>query len=181
MKVIEHPQSFKEGTRVMMLKGRHKDGLTDERCILRVSHDATEFDRKMKDLVFSAQPGERIYASAGARNVAAAVRLFKQRQLDADYDEDCLAFYRSLNSRWCSCLSSPQAQQEKFWLFDCDAPSDEARVLVEYYEAVFIGSHYAYASKSGRHVVVKPFDKSKLRAGTRALLHENAIMLWGFA
>jgi hypothetical protein len=179
MKIINHAERFTTGTRVLMLKGRHKDGITEERTILRVSNSTEEFNRIIEFFCKIANPAERIYASAGSRNVKKAARLFKERQLAASYDQDEDDFYHHLEARWCSCLMAPTSQEEKFWLFDCDAPEDNASCFQEY-NTISAGNAYTYNSKSGTHTIVKPFDKSKCSDRVRALIHDNAIMLWGY-
>ena len=181
MKIIEHPKRFRDRTRVLFLKGRNKDGCTDQRTIMRTSHDPDEFDRRLAELVEAARPGERIYASAGPRAVAAAMRVFKERQLAADYDADPEAFYRSIEARWTSCLMAARAQDGKVWLFDCDQPADAARVEAELAEHCDHNvDAYRYATKSGVHIVVAPFNRSRLSDDVRRLIHDNPLMLWGY-
>ena len=129
MTVIDHPERFRTGTRVLFLKGRNKDGCSDQRTIMRISHTQDQFDRRLSELLEAQRPGERIYAAAGPRSMAAAVRVFKERQLAAEYDQDPEAFYRSMDARWASCLMAPRAQYGKTWLFDCDEPADADRLL----------------------------------------------------
>ena len=81
---IDHPDRFKAGTRVLMLAGRHKDGLEQQRKIIRVAHTSDEFDRVYADLSAMRAPHERIYGSAAARDMAKAIRRFKEAQLAAD-------------------------------------------------------------------------------------------------
>jgi len=131
MKILDHPVGFKSGTRVLMLKGRHKDGLTNERTILRVAHSEDQFDRILEELSSLSMDGERIYAPAGSRSVSKAIREFKRRQLDNDYAENPEAFYRDITSRWTSCLMAPSSQREKFWIFDCDDERSVPNVLSE--------------------------------------------------
>ncbi len=181
MKVIDHPVRFKYGTRVLFLKGRNKDGCTDQRTLMRISHDAGQFEHRLAELQEVSRPAERIYASAGPRAVSAAMRVFKERQLAADYDEDPEAFYRSIETRWASCLMAPRAQDGKVWLFDCDEPNDTERVeaeLAKQYDRDV--QPYRYATKSGAHIVVAPFNKSLLSDDVRALIHDNPLMLWGY-
>lgn len=180
MHLIEHPEQFKTGARVLMLKGRHKDGVEKERTIVRVSHGVDQFDGALGTLVSALRPGERIYASAGERSMPAAIREFKRRQLDADYDDDPQRFYRALNERWVASLMQPASQLEKLWLFDCDTPEDLARVEAELAASYEREPPYKYATKSGAHIVLQPFDKSKLSDASRALIHTNPILLWAW-
>lgn len=181
LRLIDHPDQYRDGTRVLMLKSRHKDGHDKERQIMRVTHSRDHFNCTLDELLAEARDGERIYGAAGVRDMAKAVRLFKQRQLDADYDDDPLRFYRSVNERWISALMAPTSQATKLWLFDCDTAEDGARVLselAEHYDREM--EPYQYASKSGLHVVVQPFDRSRLSDGVRSLIHENPSILWGY-
>ena len=74
MNIIEHPPSYMEGTRVLFLEGRHKDGVEEQRALLRVSHSVEEFGNTLCELVDLSRSGERIYASAGERSVSKAMR-----------------------------------------------------------------------------------------------------------
>lgn len=42
------------------------------------------------------------------------------------------------------------------------------------------GFVYKYPTKSGTHILVKPFNKSLLSDSQRARLQENPLMLWGY-
>lgn len=67
MHLIEHPFRFRAGTRVLFPKGRHKDGLREERTIMRVSHDAEQLEKSRRELQGAWRAGERACASAGAQ------------------------------------------------------------------------------------------------------------------
>lgn len=181
MHLIQHPNSYKDGARVLLLKGRHKDGRHEQQTIMRVTTSVEQFERRINELANMALAGERIYASAGARSLDSAIRLFKERQLAADYDADPHGFYLRLEDRWASALSNPRSQAEKVWLFDCDNRQEIEAVeaaLEEHYDRPF--EPYVYPSKSGWHTIVHPFNKGLLGDKVRKLLHENAIMLWGY-
>ena len=51
MHVIDHPRRYRTGTRVLFLKGRHKDGIQDERMVMRISHDEDQFNRALGELI----------------------------------------------------------------------------------------------------------------------------------
>lgn len=181
MKLICHPEKFRTGTRVIMLKGRYKDGLTRQRQIFRVSHSVREFDAAIDELRAIAREGERIYASAGARCMVRAIREFKRRQLDADYDANPRLFYERLWDRWVSCLMAPTSQEEMFWLFDCDSREEADMVMRELGELYHREMQpYCYPTKSGKHILVQPFNRTKLRPEVAPLIHENPIILWGY-
>lgn len=180
--LIAHPERFMDGARVLMLKARHKDGEMDERTILRVSHGAGRFRRSMNSLLEIMRPNERIYVSAGERDLKKAVRLFKERQLDADYSDDSGDFYRHIDARWASCLMAPTAQLDKVWLFDCDTPADVDLALDEYLaNGRMTVEPYRYPSKNGTHILVPPFNRQRLSPKAQAMLHDNAIILWAYS
>lgn len=179
MKLLEHPEKYKLGVRVLLLRGRPKDGLEENRAITRISHYPEQFDRRLLELTSIARNGERIYVSAGARDLGKAARTFRERQLNSEYDRNPLDFYQKLDARWASCLQSPGAQAEKLWMFDCDSPEDTERTK-DFTEARGLVDPYWYRTKNGEHCIVKPFNKTWMDEPIRKLLHENAIMLWGW-
>lgn len=171
------------GARVLMLAGRKKDGLENTRRILRVSHSSAHFQRVMADLTRMAEPGERIYATAGERDVKKAVYEFKRRQLEADYNGQWSDFYETLESRWASCLMSPgaQAQDLRYWLIDCDEPG-QAEQVESVLQAIYDREPepYRYPTKTGEHFIVKPFNRSFLSPEIDKLIQTNPVMLWAF-
>lgn len=182
MRILTHPATYKSGARLLVLRSRNKDGATSLRTITRASFSEADFDQQLDALVDLLRPGERIYASAGARDVPKAIRLFKERQLAADYDPDTAAFYRNIEQRWFSALMDTRCQAEKIWLFDCDSADDTVLVRKDLSQLEGLSAPpYDYATKSGTHFIVPAFDKSRLTDHTRALIHDNALMLWAFS
>lgn len=182
MRVLTHPPRYKSGARLLVLRSRNKDGAAALRTIARAAFSEYEFDQQLDALAELLRPGERIYANAGARDVPKAIRLFKERQLAADYDSDTAAFYRNIEQRWFSCLMDTRCQADKIWLFDCDSAEDTALVRDDLSKLDCLpAAPYEYATKTGTHFVVAAFDKSQLTEHTRALIHDNALMLWAFS
>ena len=177
MKLLDHPDEYRNGVRVLFLKGRYKDGIVHQRTRQVISHDADAFDDGLKELQLLAQPGERIYASAGPRCLERATRIFKEKQLAADYEEG-IQFYRKLTDRWISCLMKPTSEdkENKKWLIDCDTTEDTW--AVEDYIAKKDWEHYRYQSKSGTHFILEPFNLKDWPFPE--MVHRNAIMLWGY-
>ena len=182
LKIIEHPDSFKAGTRVLNLLSRNKDQANKRRTIIRTTHTSEQFDRQLKELIFIADEGQRLYASAEPRDVAKSIRSFKLAQLDADYDPDPTKFYQSLESRWASALMRPTNGEKanRLWLLDCDSADDythAARELDAHYDHEF---RYEYETKSGRHILVKPFNSTLSDTAFQNLIHKNPLMLWAY-
>jgi hypothetical protein len=87
----------------------------------------------------------------------------------------------NLEDRWASALMAPTSQLDKLWLFDCDAP-DEAAVVTSDLARIGIRGEalYQYASKTGTHMIVEPFDRTLLSELAAARIHANPLMLWGY-
>lgn len=185
VQLIPHPGHYTVGTRVLILKGRNKDGATDQRVIMRVTHEPGKFARALAELMSLQRPGERIYVTAGARDVSKAMRLFKERQLANDYAQDPLDFYCHIEARWISCLMAVEAQAEKLWLFDCDdlLAIDETGTALSNLAAL---GHlpettvYFYATKNGGHYITPPFNRTLLPDSVQARLQTNPLMLWAY-
>jgi hypothetical protein len=174
--IINHSKyDMSSGTRVLLLKGRHKDGLTRQRTITRVTHNEEQWEEAFDVLMTIMENGERIYGTAGQRDVKKAARKFKERQLAAEYDQDPLAFYRKMDFRWASCLMDESCQADKKWLFDCDNADHVVRV------STFLTDNnipfYEYDTKNGLHCITSPFNRSKLPDGLDQVLHTNALSL----
>ncbi len=176
---IAHPSEYKTGTRVLMLTSRHKDGHSKERKVFRISHDAEEYDSIIGKFTAMMNPGERIYASAASRDLAKAARRFKERQLNAEYDQDPLSFYRCIEARWTSCLMDTASAASKIWMFDAD--TDEQVELVKTHllsrTQADGSSPYAYATKNGLHVILPAFNLQDIPPPCRELLHKDPLIL----
>lgn len=184
MHLIDHGHEFGTGTRVVMLKGRYKDGLAEQRTITRVTHSMSHWKQTVEELAEMSIEGERIYATAGERCLLKASRRFKETQLQADYDDDPMRFYKTIEARWASCLMQGSSQKDRVWLFDIDSEEERAKVdeALERFQnkvreyPVF----YSYPTKNGRHYLSKPFNKSLLPDDVRGLLSDNALALIGY-
>ena len=177
--VIDHTHDFKSGTRVLSLVGRLKDGVSNQRGINRVTHTVEKWDAAFAEFLSQMQDGQRIYCTAGSRDIEKAARQFKQRQLESEYDEDPMAFYRNMQSRWASCLCSPQSQEQKIWMFDCDSDAEYDAVTAEV-SRLGLSVNW-YKTKNGQHGLVAPFNKMLLATDElRNLIHTNALGLLAY-
>lgn len=171
--LIDHPEYFMSGTRVIQLTGRNKDNAAPRR-IHKVSTNQECFEEILEELIEMARPNERIYASASARNVERASRDFKHRMVDAETEPNPMSFYESLNSRWVSCLMAPNCQSPKLWMFDCDSVQEYASVLA-YLNEQEKSVEYQYKTKNGYHVIVTPFH---MRSPSPIEKQDNPLILW---
>lgn len=176
---IKHPVEYTEGVRVILLVSRNKDGGEKNRRITRISHNSTQFASIINDFKKIKKEPDRIYASLVPRNVLKAARDFKHKIIDADYQGDPETFYKNISNHWVSSLmiDTSISKEDKLWMFDCDSEDDylETKAQLLQYN---VPIHYEYRTKNGFHVVVKPFDRSKLTFAVRELLHDNSLILW---
>lgn len=179
---INHHTHFREGIRVLALSFRNKDGNFGNKYIQRISYNFLEYWEKYEELLALGSQGDapfRIYSSVEERCEQKAIREFKRRQLDADYDSNPLDFYKNIRSRWTSCLMEPKSVKEKYWLFDCD--TDEQ---TNYIRAILSTTYnrdfepYWYATKAGKHCITQPFNLHGLDVSD--ILHKNAMMLCAY-
>lgn len=176
---LSHPESFKSGTRLLMLKSRHKDGyIGRERAILRQSNSMDSFDALLDELRVLMRPNERIYASASPRNLMRAGRLFAERFMASSYDPPEVRenFHRRLPFNWYSCLRQHEAadKSDKWWMFDCD--DDRTHDLVMRFTADM--DRYVYGTKSGHHVLVRPYNRQTTPSEIGQFPDANPLILW---
>lgn len=176
MKVIEHPKVYKEGVRVLLRVTRNKDvpGGGDRSSKKMVSQSPEEFDEILQEMIAGAKEGERIYSTLDPRDVKKAIRIFKTRQLEADYysEEDHKSFYLDVKNRWISSLMAPQARAGNKFLIDIDDPNDYEKAIAE---LAFNGTppEYTYTTKNGMHIITNPFNPKTVSFPVQ----KNAMML----
>jgi hypothetical protein len=182
--LLNHPDTFRDGVRVLFLKSRNKDNPTRNITLIRITNNVDQFNRMLLELDNLALPGERIYSAASPRDMTKAVRHFKEAQLAADYDKEPLKFYANLEARWASSLMQPNCQirDQKFWLFDCDTEEElaSANKTLDQAAASTTLDTYTYPSKSGVHILCRPFNTKLCSDLSRNCLKQNAMMLWGW-
>lgn len=191
---INHPASFKEGVRVLLLMLRAKDGgsaKTDRRATKKVvTQSAAEFDEALAELRSLWQPDQRIYSTINARALHKAQRIFNYRLLDAQYfapaDRD--AFYLDLENRWISCLKDSQASAGSLFLLDIDGDEVQRSTLINGLYKVqqsILGNKLfdvvdRYSTRNGEHLITTPFNPAILPFPPKDILHKNALMLWSY-
>jgi len=181
MHLIEHAYGFRQGTRVLFLKARWKDGVEEQRSIARITHDEDQHRAAVIELAAMARPGERIYGSVNARDVGKAAKYLKLAMIENDYaGGDQLEFYRRLSARWESALMQPSSRADKAWLWDCDEPGQYEAISAAFFEAMPQYSPYRYETVNGLHLITQPFDMRKVPPELHKLRDDNAMMLWGF-
>jgi hypothetical protein len=181
MKLIDHPDSFKHGIRVLLLVGRHKDGIAKQRKITRISKGLEDFDKQFNSLLKIKEENERIYASACERDMLSAIRKFRFQQLEAEYSNDYFNFYFNIEARMVSALMDPTSTYKsgKLWMFDCDSKEEYEEVFARIRE-LDISIQYSYNTKNGIHLFVKPFNKMDFSPLMNEKFSDNPMMLWAY-
>jgi hypothetical protein len=182
--ILDHPDELKEGVRLMMRVWRNKENAEGKRPGRTViTNSVDEWNTWAQKLYDESIPGERIYASVEPRSVPKAIRVFKERQLDADYDSTEVrdAFYHECFTRWLSCLGAPQASASRLFLFDCDNFADSALL----YDDLRVNNLlpnvvHSYDTKNGAHFITRPFNPAVLSEAYRGIMHKNALLLVGW-
>lgn len=181
---VEHPDRLKEGVRLIMRVWRNKEKQEGRRAgRTLISHDVASWNRMTAELLAECVPGERVYASADARDTEKAIRVFKERQLAADYDAIDVrhAFYNQCFTRWLSCLGAPQAAAETHFLFDCDdAPAYLALSAEMVQKGLVENVIHTYKTKNGQHVLTRPFNPMLLSDAPRSTMQKNPLLLVGW-
>lgn len=155
------PDKFKEGYRGVMLLKRTKDGgdgNADRRAFKKITSSKEEWTETIKEFLkmrIMMYPEHRIYSSVNSRDMTKAIREFKRRQLDTDYDSYINDFYCDVKNRFFSCFMNPLAKKDKFFLIDCDTPEEFELTLNVIPNELIL---YIYPTKNGNHVITKAFD-----------------------
>lgn len=176
MKILKHPDKFTTGVRFLSLVSRNKDDVSAPN-ISRVSYSTEDFYDQLEYLKSMAVEGQRIYASLEERDPSKAIREFKKRQIDADYNPDPLDFYKKLKSCWQSCLMKPSNAKDKYWLLDCDSEYSYVTAKAILKDSNYDRSIYEYNTKNGKHIIVRPFH---IRGSFGKVLGKDPLMLWGY-
>ncbi len=178
---IEHPKQFKQGVRILMLTLRSKESgkvnMTDRFGKKVVTTGEEEFDKALERLSKARISPERIYSTIEERDINKGIRLFKERQLDADYYdlESRISFYKDIWNRWISCLQSPKSRINTLFLVDIDKEDNEDEIRKEIKDKKLDIVH-EYKTKNGRHLILNPFNPNLVSFE----VHKNYMMLWEY-
>lgn len=183
MKILQHPDQFKEGVRILMRVLRNKDGgvgNVDRHSKKLVSRNPQEFDKHLERLILDKTPNERIYSTVDMRDMGKAIRTFKTEQLNNDYNLEDIRndFYIDVYNRWISALQQPSARATSLFLWDCDTAEQYADVQQVLF-AIKAPICHRYETKNGGHIITSPFNYTILdKFSYQPLVKKNAMMLW---
>jgi len=160
--------NYMNGIRVILLIKRKKDGgeRADNDFYKKfITTNKEEFLKSVKYLLdYKQWLGDetlRIYSCLNKRNINKAIREYKHQQLDADYydEQSKIDFYLRTKDRFISCLMKPSCAGESLFLFDCDTLTNKTiGVAIDEMEDLNIEILHHYRTKSGFHIISKPFN-----------------------
>lgn len=166
---------------------RNKDGegSSGDRAAKKIiTNCEQEFNIALGLLIDTIEPGERIYSTVDARNFEKAIREFKRRQLERDYDNEVNrhGFYCDSFNQMVSCLQGPTARASSLFLWDCDSVDEYFNLSEELIKTVRLSVvAHSYLTKNGGHIITRPFEYPKLLDPKfHPLLQKNAMMLWAY-
>ena len=207
--LINHPDEYKDGIRIITLVRRRKDkdfqtnsefdqsklnifeqlefdvnslpvnAKSNEVSFL--TNGVEDFNRTLSKVVMNCNPDQRIYASATPRNLRMSEHKFHQKLLE-NYlggEDHRFGFFKNVRNRVASAFGSPETQDRKLWLFDCDT-EDEKRMVEDELESAYDRDKapYWYPTKSGHHCITQTFNKTKLSQNCLSLMITNPQMIW---
>lgn len=186
LEIINIFTPLSDGIRVVMLVHRSKEGghnNTHRRHLRKVitTNNAEFFTTisELKQIKDKDERALRIYATVNSCNIDKSIRLYKQRQLDRDYETLELRnkFYLDTKNQFISCLMDNSCRETKNFLFDLDDLSEYeynnvCETLKKQTEIII-----SYPTKNGYHVVTKPFYYAKIDKELIKSTLGNSLML----
>lgn len=181
------PNFLKSGYRILMLMKRNKDRAegelrtTDRKNVKVIVCGVEQFDQELARLSAMRFPDERIYSSINARSMHKAIRMFKERQLQNDYEstKNKEAFYFDIQNRFLSCLQNPSCKLCSLFLIDVDHKIMDKleatkELLSKHTEIVF-----EQETINGFHLVTKAFNPSLVEFMDLSIKKDDLLFLEG--
>ena len=173
IQIMDEFKDFTDGTRVLFLIWRNKDGAKVSRNLkIRklISSNEEEFEKCLEQLLdlrerYSEFP-LRIYSSVNKRNVSKSIRKFREEQLANEYQstKDIEQFYKDIKNRWISCLMRPSSRAETQFIIDIDNNNTDYVNSIEDEMLEHTTIIKKYKTKNGYHLIVKPFNPNLIKS-----------------
>lgn len=187
IEVMERFDGFTDGTRVLMLLVREKDGAShneyQRRCITEVTHTSEQFARHLEKMIyFSICSNEpyRVYATLNSRNLRKAEHVLKTNMLSVDFadDENRSFFYERFEYRWHSALMQDASRKTKFFLLDVDDGIHDWNAVENACWDAQIEIVLKYRTKNGWHFITKPFNPALLTVPCDLKKDSQMLLFW---
>ncbi len=176
-KVLNHPDEYGEGIRIIYTSARAKDGhQTPKREVdVRISYCLEEYNDIKQSLIYNLLPNERIYSSVCPRDEHGAMKEFTLRKTISDFSKHPSDFYRNANNQWRRCLGSSMDRSKQKFLFDLDNEDEIERAWQVKHKMPF--KPYIYRTKNGMHIVTPAFNYTVLPEWLREKMMKDAMLL----
>jgi hypothetical protein len=165
---------FSDGIRVILVTNRKGN----EKFF--ISRHRQEFEQYIKEEYEKLKDGFRIYSTVNKRNLEKAIRVFKEKQLKADYIEQLKnPFYTRIERYFVSSLMIPSSRDEKQYLIDIDdlGIENEIQTILKNNSVEKI---FEYNTVTGKHIIVKPFDARLIKESDKVQIHKDGVILIGW-
>lgn len=178
-----------DGTRVVLLVYRSKEGgfnNTHKRHLRKViTTNSEEFFKTIEELKEIKDKDERIlriYATVNSCDIKKAIRFFKQRQLDRDYEseEHRNHFYIDVKNQFISSLMDESCRETKNFLFDLDDCDDRSYAQIYHRLKKQTEVIITYPTRNGYHIITKPFNFKDLDPELIKSMRGHSLMLIDF-
>ena len=156
------------GYRMLMLIQRGKeDGENqgkDKRILRKISRNEEEFLKILNEFLEIKKDNERIYSCVNERDIDKAIKIFKQKQLDADYYniESKNSFYLDIKNRWIGSVMKPRAKKTSYFLLDIDTKDKKELDDIKKRLCKISSNYVRYETKNGYHFICPPFNPELL-------------------
>lgn len=185
--IVDKFEYFLDGTRVIMLLHRAKDGGHNKehnrRSLVLVGHNKEQNIRNIHKLLLiknGTDSNFRIYMSCNQRCVKKAERLFKIKMLEMDFntEEARKTFYERLESNWHSSLMEAGSSKENNFIIDVDDINNEDLQgdCLKALASINIDPIISFKTKNGWHVITPPFNPV-LYKGTGEIKKDGQLLL----
>lgn len=173
------PKEFRKGIRSVWLIFRGKDFCNESRPqnIQKLSTNPDEWQSCIDKLIVKRSHIDlrgRIYSDLNARNINRAIREFKRRQFENDYQQDVSKFYLSIEKNWLSCLEHKKSADTNYFLLDLDTPEtyEETKQYIAKVNPKLLV--FDYPTSAGGHIITHPHNYT--REPYRAYVKINALL-----
>lgn len=163
-------EGFTDGTRMLMLLYRKKDGGSnkEEQRVFEshVTSNRDEFKSKLMNLLWLKKlyPNCRIYSCVNSRNQKKIIREIHNHLIEQYYsDEECAnSIQKKIIKNPRSFVMKPSTRKSSFFLLDIDDEdgADKFGEALTFIAENEIEEIQRYRTKNGWHVVTKPFNPS---------------------
>lgn len=190
--ICETFRGFTDGVRVLFLIHRSKEGsksANNDKLKKVIVRNEKEFETELYNLLVEKHGSElplRIYSCVNPRNMASAIRKFKEDQLNADYYDELNhhSFYLDIRNRFISALMKPSSSDRSYFIIDIDTkedcPNGLDSVLMAIANAGIDSKRITqYPTKNGWHIVMHPFNP-KLLGVHEEKIEKDALLLLSY-